>query len=85
MTLDIYFFTNEATSHLHSSTTACYNANIMIFQQICNDFPYFLVPESIKIKKNNFFSKSWTKTDEANFLCRIFAPSKVKDAAESFP
>lgn len=92
MTLDIYFFTNEATSHLHSSTTACYNANIMIFQQICNDFPYFLVPESIKIKKNNFFFKildkngqKRTKTDEANFLCRIFTPSKVKDAAESFP
>ena len=88
MTLDIYFFTNEATSHLHSSTTACYNANIMIFQQFCNDFPYFLVPESIKIKKNIFFQnlgQKRTKTDEANFLCRIFAPSKVKDAAESFP
>ena len=64
MTLNIYFFTNEAAAHLHSSTTACYNANIMIFQQFCNDFPYFLVPESIKIKKNNFFSKSWTKTDK---------------------
>jgi len=67
MTLDIYFFTNEATSHLHSSTTACYNANIMIFQQICNDFPYFLVPESIKIKKNNFFQnlgQKRTKTDK---------------------
>ena len=89
MTLDIYFFTNEATSHLHSSTTACYNANIMIFQQICNDFPYFLVPESIKIKKNIFFFQNLgqkrTNTDEANFLCRIFTPSKVKDAAESFP
>ena len=78
MTLNIYFFTNEAAAHLHSSTTACYNANIMIFQQICNDFPYFLVPESIKIKKNNFFSQRRTNTDKygrgqffMSYLCTV--------------
>ena len=61
MTLNIYFFTNEAASHLHSFTSACYNANIMIFQRFCNDFAIFLGMKSRKIKKNNFF---FTKTDK---------------------
>ena len=64
MTLNIYFFTNEAAAHLHSSTTACYNANIMIFQQFCNDFAIFLGMKSRKIKKNNFFSQIRTNTDK---------------------
>ena len=45
--------------------------------------------EGIKNKKfRYYFNKDGqirTNTDEANFLCRIFAPSEVKDAAESFP
>ena len=45
--------------------------------------------EGIKNKKfRYYFNKDgqiWTNTDEANFLCRIFAPSELKDAAGSFP
>ena len=85
MTLNIYFFTNEAASHLHSSTTACYNANIMIFQQFCKDFPYFLGMKSRKIKKKQeksrkiiFFSQRRTNTDKygrgqffMSYLCTV--------------
>ena len=82
MTLNIYFFTNEAAAHLHSSTTACYDANIMIFQQFCNDFTYILGHE---IKKNQeksrkiiFFSQRRTNTDKygrgqffMSYLCTV--------------
>ena len=88
MTLNIYFFTNEAAAHLHSSTTACYNANIMIFRQFCNDFAVFLVPESIKIKKNNFFQnlgQKRTNTDEANFFMSYLYTVESERCGRVFP
>ena len=82
MTLNIYFFTNEAAAHLHSSTTACYIANIMIFRQFCKEFPMFLWVESIKkSRKINFFQnlgQRRTNTDKygrgqffMSYLCTV--------------
>ena len=82
MTLNIYIFTNEAATHLHFSTSACYIANIMIFRQFCKEFPMFLWVESIKkSRKINFFQnlgQRRTNTDKygrgqffMSYLCTV--------------
>ena len=85
-------FVRVAPKYVFLSATPqllCCIAKIMNFLLFCKKIPYYMGLEGIKNKKfRYYFNKDGqirTNTDEANFLCRIFAPSEVKDAAESFP
>ena len=74
------------------SQLLCHIAKIMNFGQFSKKNQYFYGVEGTKNKKFTiFFTKSdkygqiRTNTDEPNFLCRIFAPSELNDAAALFP
>ena len=70
-------------------------AGIALFKKTSEGYSILLGKRTINPGKGKWYifggkSKTFDKTPfetakRDNFLCRIFAPSKVKDTAESFP